>query len=498
MLMQVQTHATPGEKTSASAANGNILQRKCACEENQDQDEESRGMLQRKAFGQNAADSVPPLVHRVLSSPGTPLDGETRAFMEPRLSHDFSQVRVHADAQADESARSVGALAYTVGRDLVFGAGQYAPQTESGKRLIAHELTHVVQQNSFGRPAIQNLEVGGASTPAEAEAERVADGIFSSQRPMSLAGSSAGMLQRACSSDPQCATGMPRSLRWAVTTAQGAPAQQAKTSKRQALCSKVPPDPACTADGHGAPAPQLTAVIQHFRPSRLREITGIFIDKDIPGVYGAYTTDCSAFTPPLPGGQCTFVPQRLEDEAKLFNTTNTQHFSVGTRSQWINETVETIQHETEHARVTNSPTVGQIKDPSGTGYATSDLSEISAILSEFEVVYSRAQRLVEPARSAEINAWFEPAIKTRGECIKGNVDDVRCFYDCDEAQKNIKQMVEFTTKDWNTNALSILMTELKKPKWGLNWPVDPPVGIQITDLPTPGPTLDIEDLPSTK
>jgi hypothetical protein len=69
--------------------------------------------------------------------------------MEPRFGHDFSGVRVHTDAQAAESARAVNALAYTVGRDVVFGAGQFAPQSPAGRRLMAHELTHVVQQQGM-------------------------------------------------------------------------------------------------------------------------------------------------------------------------------------------------------------------------------------------------------------------------------------------------------------------------------------------------------------
>ena len=85
---------------------------------------------------------------------GRPLDASTRSFFEPRFGTDFSHVRVHTDARAAESARSVNALAYTVGRDVVFGAGQYAPQTSSGKRLMAHELTHVVQQGGVGRKRI--------------------------------------------------------------------------------------------------------------------------------------------------------------------------------------------------------------------------------------------------------------------------------------------------------------------------------------------------------
>jgi hypothetical protein len=86
------------------------------------------------------------IVDDVLRSPGQPIDNATRAFMERRIGHDFSRVRVHTDARGVESAQAVNALAYTVGRDIVFGAGQYAPGTTAGKRLLAHELTHVAQQ----------------------------------------------------------------------------------------------------------------------------------------------------------------------------------------------------------------------------------------------------------------------------------------------------------------------------------------------------------------
>ena len=79
---------------------------------------------------------------------GQPLPPLLRNFFEPRFGHDFSRVRVHTDAQAEESARSLSARAFTMGRDVVFGSGRYAPGTAAGKRLIAHELTHVIQQNS--------------------------------------------------------------------------------------------------------------------------------------------------------------------------------------------------------------------------------------------------------------------------------------------------------------------------------------------------------------
>lgn len=91
-----------------------------------------------------------PIVHEVLRSPGLPLDASTRAFMEPRFKQDFGRVRVHNDARAAESARTLNAQAYTFGSDMVFGEGRYSPQSANGRQLIAHELTHAVQQEATG------------------------------------------------------------------------------------------------------------------------------------------------------------------------------------------------------------------------------------------------------------------------------------------------------------------------------------------------------------
>jgi Domain of unknown function (DUF4157) len=91
--------------------------------------------------------TAPPNITDVLHSSSQPLDGATRAYFERRFGHDFSGVGVHTNAEAADSVRSVGARAYTVGRDVVFGAGQYQPDSSAGRRLIAHELTHVVQQS---------------------------------------------------------------------------------------------------------------------------------------------------------------------------------------------------------------------------------------------------------------------------------------------------------------------------------------------------------------
>lgn len=135
-----------------------MLQLKCACGNHTPAGGEcaectkKKHSMQRTALSTNekgtrGAGDVPPIVHDVLRSPGQPLDVATRALLEPHFGHDFSQVRVHTDARAVESARMVDALAYTVGRNVVFGAGQYVPGTNAGQKLLAHELTHVVQQS---------------------------------------------------------------------------------------------------------------------------------------------------------------------------------------------------------------------------------------------------------------------------------------------------------------------------------------------------------------
>ncbi|HEY7334951.1 MAG TPA: DUF4157 domain-containing protein [Bryobacteraceae bacterium] len=93
-----------------------------------------------------AASEAPPIVAQALRSPGHPLDASARAFFEPRFGYDLSRVRIHTDAEASQSARSVAAKAYTVGNHIAFETGRFAPSTREGGSLLAHELAHVVQQ----------------------------------------------------------------------------------------------------------------------------------------------------------------------------------------------------------------------------------------------------------------------------------------------------------------------------------------------------------------
>ncbi|HYH79031.1 MAG TPA: DUF4157 domain-containing protein [Longimicrobium sp.] len=133
--------------------------------------------LQRSASAPAPA-AAPAIVHDVLRAPGAPLDAGVRAAMEPRFGHSFADVRVHADGRAAESAAAVGAHAYAVGRDVVFGAGRYAPSSRDGRRLIAHELAHVVQQSGAGTAMQASLEVGRSDAPEERAADAAADAVM--------------------------------------------------------------------------------------------------------------------------------------------------------------------------------------------------------------------------------------------------------------------------------------------------------------------------------
>lgn len=173
-------------------APGALLQRQCACGQHSGSGGECEackkkreGTLQRAAINAAPVQAIPSIVNTVLRSPGRPLDATTRAFMEPRFGHDFGGVRVHTDGPAAESARAVNALAYTVGRDVVFGAGQFAPATSAGQRLLAHELTHTIQQQAINTPnAVQSFStIDDPGAPLEREAQAAAESVLSDRTP---------------------------------------------------------------------------------------------------------------------------------------------------------------------------------------------------------------------------------------------------------------------------------------------------------------------------
>jgi hypothetical protein len=142
---------TPAMGVASASAPANVSRKCAACQA----EEEEKLQKKEAATAEAAANDAPASVHEVLRSQGQPLDGATRPFFEPRFGYDFTGVRVHTGASAEQSARAMNAHAYTVGHNIVFGAGQYAPSTHEGQKLLAHELSHVVQQTARAAGALQ-------------------------------------------------------------------------------------------------------------------------------------------------------------------------------------------------------------------------------------------------------------------------------------------------------------------------------------------------------
>jgi hypothetical protein len=159
---------------------GSGVQRACACGssagmEGQCEECQKQALkLQRSARGPSAPRPAPAAVQHVVNSPGKPLEPAARGFMEPRFGRDFSQVRVHTDAAAAASARAVNARAYTVGHHVAFDSGEYSPASHAGRHLLAHELSHVVQQegaqeHKYLQRACGKTEVDDAITKTDPE-----------------------------------------------------------------------------------------------------------------------------------------------------------------------------------------------------------------------------------------------------------------------------------------------------------------------------------------
>jgi hypothetical protein len=177
-MMQDRAQRTPEPKAAPppQAAGTRVLQRKCGCGNSSGGGgdcgscaDEKKKKVQRRAIGATTPE-IPASVDRVLQSPGRALDHDTRASMESRFGHDFSRVRVHIDTHAASSAHDIQAAAYTSGTHIVFGDRRFEPHTARGRRLLAHELAHVVQQG------------GGTTIPAGIGAhddihERAADHV---------------------------------------------------------------------------------------------------------------------------------------------------------------------------------------------------------------------------------------------------------------------------------------------------------------------------------
>ncbi len=422
---------------SSSAGIAAGVQRKCAACEEEDQ-------IQKKAVAGGGAPARPAAsadVAAVVSQRGQPLAPQTRAFFERGLGHDFSGVRVHADASAFASTRNLEARAYTLGNHVVFGADQYAPDTADGRRLLGHELVHVVQQADGHR---------GDQTGDDARNETI---------------------QRACLSGATCAS-PPGSA-----TEFGTGVQSREAAARARRSAMAPARQLAT--GHTGRARQLETFLNSQAPGLLANIHGIFIDQDMDPHVAASTQDCSSMVPPITGATkpCVFVPGAVNQQALRFNTDPLAATIGGqSREDWRIGTVQTLVHEIQHVQYDTAVSPRAL--PGGvTTCARADvdheLSELNAIISEFPSVFDAVPvgaAAGDPAR-VRLASWFTHSITNPGESIRGILTTIRCKCSCPDTDVFIKETFDFVTAAWPAARRDAFNVELRKSVWGLTWPL---------------------------
>jgi hypothetical protein len=399
-------------------------------------------------FTGTGAGPAPSIVKDVLASPGRPLDGGTRAFFEPRFGHDFGQVRVHHDDEAAESADAVAALAYTSGRHIVFAQGQYAPHGGGGRQLLAHELTHVIQQ-------------GG--TPA----------AFTIQR--------------------QCVTG-----RACTQPISGDPARfnaseyAAEESGRTARTEESRRDPgAVVASGHGSRAVHVEAFAA-AEGIDLSAFYGVLIDRDMGASTGAAAGHCASLAgavPPFSGPRdayCMFVPEDMERLTGEATASPSPRLVGGyPRAAWLQWVREMLVHEAQHIRydTTAHPDLGGsctrstplYRAANGTEYPLDFyLSELSAILAEFEPTFASVRRRTLAgdygALLDNLQSAYHDALFSQYESISGILTTLRCHCDCADADAFVRDTFEFTSTGWSDTTRGMFLDFIQSRIPIVQWP----------------------------
>ena len=412
----------------AIAAAPPALSRQCAsC------DEEDTPALQREAASSDEASLDASTAEHVAAQGGAPLPRELRDFFEPRFGADLGAVRVHTGGSAEEGARAVQARAYTIGRDIVFGAGEFAPHTEGGKRLLAHELTHVMQQTGGG------AAISRAPSPRE--------------------------LQRACRSAAACAAPIPGD-----PGRFGEKIAKEEEAKRRASSGAAAGAPApCAAPRHKDRATELTALVTGAGVTLPTEVHGIFINACLADSAASQVNLCSEFPDGAPAGapaakSCVQVHTQDEDDAKAIRAKPTP--SAEDKAK-ILDLSTTIVHESQHAHfdATQSTIVppGTASDcdlntvvfhsavpaPAGTDFPVSHyLSEFSAETAEFAPVFQNHKKSPSPTSAQTLFDAERKIALDPGESINGILQALQCKCNCATVETFAVKVFNDATAAW--------------------------------------------------
>jgi hypothetical protein len=350
---------------------------------------------------------------------GWPLDRAARDYFEPRFGNDLGHVRVHVGRRAAESAGSVSAKAYTLGQDIVFGTGEYQPNTIQGQRLLAHELTHTIQQANGG------VRVSRVITP--------------------------------CDPAPCLAGPVPGSS----ADFHFEPGTGVEDTRRQNAEAITGPTT--------HPAPNLTAFVnQEVVPKNpalynaLLTNVKIVVDLAHAGQTGAVS---------IPGTPGTInVPASLEDEAADYMTKGDgfKQNSIGGRAvwDWKMTTIATFLHEFEHHRdwpATPLITAGRTNSANDTRDFKKELGDMDANLAEYPVLYDgNVKALGFNSGRAAAEAWIKGTLANGyGESLKGMITKLRCISPCEDVEQMVMRVFRWKLADWSLEKQRFLLIILK-------------------------------------
>lgn len=443
------------------------LQRQCSCGGSCDTckaeaSDDEHGEVRRKpadaqAFhlGANGAMTAPPIVHRVLRSPGQPLDATARAFFEPRFGRDFDNVRIHADARAADSAAAVGASAYTVGRDVVFGRDRYSPHSISGRHLLAHELAHVIQQES-----------GAASTLRRAPCLRGSDCKFIPGDP--------GRFGERVDAPPK-------------------KGEFKLTFGHAEILTPDPSDPKGTAvkpppSRQGSPAANLRKLVENSGFKIPPEASGPFIDEGLSSEVGAQTIPCANFPDGLPKGApkdgcCIQVYPEMENQATRLLASKSPRTAA--QDAEALQLTSTVMHEAEHCHFDDSPDTAKNIPPEsdctldtvvfhgpGTNFdfkVKFYLSELSAEIAEFPPYFQNYEKSPTKANHDLLHQKELGLVFNKDESIRGIIHGLKCACSCESVDHLIENAVHNVIDSWPKDEANKFLEVMARtmPSW---WP----------------------------
>jgi hypothetical protein len=373
--------------------------------------------------------SAPPIVDAVLRSPGQPLDRATLGFFEPRFGQRLHHVRVHANAQAAESASAIGAMAYTVGPDIVFGRGRFSPNSLSGRSLLAHELAHVLQQPSASPGTLRRTPClhGSDCTFIPGDTGRFVDRLHTPTKVTPSA---------------------------TLEVVEGHPEVQT-------------PDVTPPPSRQGELATNVRKLVEESGFTIPSEASGPFIDEGLSARVGAQAPLCSEFPGGVPKGApkdgcCIQIYPEMESRAKRLRESKTARTQAEQRDALA--LISTVLHEAEHCHFNKSPeTAKKIPGESdcnldtvvfhgpGTGAdfkVKYYLSELSARIAEFAPYFQNYDASPTKENHDLLHQKEIEIALNKDESLRGIIHGLQCACSCESVDHLVENAVRNAMSSW--------------------------------------------------